>query len=318
MKSLMDRIFFAAYRYNYTRAPKLKHARPIDVSLELTSHCNQACSYCYHAEKKPPFTKGFMSLETAQLIIAQAAACEVPSIKMNWKGESTLNTHFLAITRLAKEHATRSTFIERLTNSNFKFPLGRDDIFEGLANQTKVKVSFDSFIPGVMEKQRAGSNPGLAESNITKFYNWRGRETEIVIQAVRTQLNKDEDLHHEIKKRWREAGVSIRDMVKGRIENEFVNENDVRDRGEGRQSCVQAHARLIFNWNGIAFPCCVDITESMPLGDIHKTDLGQIFQSDEALKLRKALLDKSAFACGACKSCSSFESYSGYEAPWNS
>lgn len=311
----MNRIHFYAYRYNYTRAPKLRHKKPIDVSLELSSQCNQACSYCYHAEETP-FKKGMMPLKTAQLIIVDAAAMQVPSIKLNWKGESTLNPHFYAITEFAKEHADSKTFIERLTNSNFKFSPKREDIFLGLLNQTKVKVSFDSFIPGVMEKQRAGSNPALAEKNISHFYAMPKRKTEIVIQAVRTQLNKDEDIEHEVKKRWPSASVSIRDMVAGRVENSFVEQESIRGRGTERQSCVQAHARLIFNWDGIAFPCCVDITESMPLGNINEENIFRIFNSEPAKRLRTALLDGSAFKCGVCKGCSSFESFKGYRAPW--
>jgi radical SAM protein with 4Fe4S-binding SPASM domain len=316
---MLKNIRYLAYRYNYVNAPKLNHTRPIDVSLELASECNQRCSYCYHAAPVP-FTKGIMEIDTAKLIIAQAADLEVPSIKLNWKGESTLNPHFKTITEFAKEHANSSTFIERLTNSNFKFRNDREDIFEGLCNQTKVKVSFDSFVPGVMEKQRAGSLPALTLRNIDTFYNHPKRKnTEIVIQSVITTLNKGEDIRAEVKKRWPSATVSIRDMVAGRVENEFVKETENRERDvDNRQSCIQAHARLIFNWDGVAFPCCVDITESMPLGDIKKTDLNKIFKSDAATSLRKSLLDKSAFSCGACKGCSSFESYGGYKAPWSS
>lgn len=318
LQALRRRVHYLAYRYNYTRAPRLNHWKPVDVSLELTSHCNQRCSYCYHADKTP-FTKGFMEIKTARLIIAQAAALKVPSIKMNWKGESTLNPRFEEITAFAKAHADHATFIERLTNSNFKFPTERDDIFRGLAHQTKVKVSLDSFVPGVMETQRAGSNLAQTLANVTKFYDRPGRETEIVIQAVRTKLNKDEDLKHEIEKRWPGVGVSIRDMVAGRVDTDFVAREEVRARDfDNRQSCVQAHARLIFNWDGVAFPCCVDISESMPLGDIKTTSLPDIFNSEAARQLRKALLDKSAFACGACQKCSSFESFKGYKAPWGS
>jgi len=126
LRKIQEKINYLAYRYNYTRAPKLNHQKPVDVSLELASICNQKCSYCYHAEETP-FKKGMMELKTAQLIIAQAADLQVPSIKLNWKGESTLNPYFEEITWFAKGHATRSTFIERLTNSNFKFPTSRDD-----------------------------------------------------------------------------------------------------------------------------------------------------------------------------------------------
>lgn len=320
MKTPMAIIRNAAYRYTYTRAPKLNLQRPVDVTLELASHCNQSCGYCYHAETVP-FTKGFMTYQTAEQIIAQAHDLEVPAIKFNWKGESTLNRDFKRITQLAKDHASGYTFQERLTNSNFKFPIDRDDIFDGLCNQTKVKISFDSFIPGVMETQRAGSNFDRAKSNIDKFYNYPlRRDTEIVIQSVRTKLNANEDIASEVKRRWPSATVSIRDMVTGRVDNQQTKDLKNVDRDfTKRKSCIQAHARLVFRWDGIAFPCCVDINESMPLGNIHVTTLGKIFNSFDAQQLRQNLLNKKAFKTdGACKNCSSFESFESYKPPWGS
>ena len=260
-----------------------------------------------------------MELKTAQLIIAQAADLSVPALKFNWKGEATLNPHFPAITKFAKEHASGYTFQDRLLNSNFKFPWNKDEIFEGLCNQTKVKVSFDSFIPEIFARQRKGANYDEVLFNITRFYNWKGRTTELVIQSVRTKLNKDEDIEGEVKRRWPSAGISIRDMVLGRIESQAVKDLEHRERDfSERQSCIQAHSRLVFNWDGIAFPCCVDIAESMPLGDIKATDLHEIFRSHRANELRKSLLNKSAFKCGPCDKCPSFETFKGYKPPWNS
>lgn len=309
------------YRFQYVYAPYLKHSRPIDVSLELASVCNQACSYCYHADQKNlPFKKGMMSLKTAQLIIAQAADLKVPAIKFNWKGESTLNPHFKEITQFAKDLSDKRTFQDRLTNSNFKFPTTRDDIFDGLCNQTKVKVSFDSFIAEVMEKQRAGSRHAQALANIDKFYNYKARkDTELVIQAVRTNLNKDEDIAGQAEKRWPGVTVSIRDMVTGRVNNQEVKdlENKTRD-FSNRKTCIQAHARLIFNWDGHALPCCPDISESLKLGNATEKTVYEIFNSHAAKELRKSLLNKSAFLKDPCKTCPSFESYKGYKPNWNS
>ncbi len=310
-----------AYRYNYIKAANLNHRMPVDVSLELASVCNQRCGYCYHSDQEHlPFTKGMMNLTTAKLIIVDAANHHVPAIKFNWKGESTLNPHFREITEFAKDHANESTFIDRLTNSNFKFAHSRSDIFLGLCNQTKVKVSFDSFNADVMHAQRAGSNHSQAMKNIDIFYNHpKRKDTELVIQAVRTNLNKDEDIKGLVEKRWPGSSVSIRDMVAGRVESKTVDDLENRKRDvDNRQSCIQAHARLIFKWDGTGYPCCVDLSESMPLGNIHDESIWQIFNSMKARELRKALKDKSAFSCGACKTCSSFESYKGFRASWKS
>lgn len=311
---------YVLYRLKYIYARELKLQKPVDVSLELSSSCSMSCFYCYHNDQENlPFKKGMMDFKTAQLIILDAANIGVNSIKFNWKGESTLNPRFKEITSLAKSLSNGSTFIDRLTNSNFKFLSTKSDIFEGLCNQTKVKISFDSFIPEVMEKQREGAIHSLIMKNIDIFYNHPNRkDTEIVIQAVRTNLNKDEDLEGQVKRRWPTATLSVRDMVTGRVNNDLKSlENKKRDASE-RNSCLQAHNRLVFNWAGNAMMCCVDIGEKLNIGNIHEKSIYEIFNSDKALNIRKSLKDKSAFEFDPCKTCSSFESYKNYKAPWSS
>lgn len=310
------------YRLKYRFGKHLPLRVPVDVSMELASHCNMRCSYCYHADPDHlPFQRGMMPTEMAMEIIEQAAKLGVHSLKFNWKGESTLHPHFKQITRYAKMWASSGVFIDRLTNSNFKFPTEREDIFEGLCNQTKVKVSFDSFIPEVFEKQRAGGIWALTYTNLRRFHNHPLRAktgTKLVIQAVRTTLNAQEDIAGRAAREFPDAEVSIRDMVAGRVGKDVsALEHRKRDASE-RQSCVQAHVRLIFNHEGRCFPCCPDISEQLCLGDIRKNSLAEIFNSHEAITLRKSLKDKTAFQSDPCLNCSSFETYRGYKPNWNS
>lgn len=320
---VMKKLRHFLYRYNYTNGPNLNLTKPVDVSLELSSACDMACEYCYHsASNEIPFVKGIMDKNLAFKIILECADLGVNSIKFNYRGEGTINPAYREITDLAKKFARGSTFIDRLANSNFKFhPRRRDDIFLGLSNLTKVKVSYDSFIPSVFETQRKGGNHALTTENINLFYNHPERiksETEIVIQAVRTKLNKDEDIYSEVKKRWPSAGVSIRDMVAGRGDADLSSlENRTRDLSE-RQSCIQAHVRLMIHWDGRVAPCCPAIGNNLLIGNINEQSVTQIFNSMEAKTLRRELKDKTAFTREPCKSCSSFESYKGFKAVWNS
>ena len=310
---------YTTYRQTYLNAPQLALTVPVDVSLELSSYCNMGCTYCYHGDKKSlPFMQRFMLPETTKSILRQAAEAGVHSVKFNWRGESTTNAFFAAATRQAKALATGSTFIDRLTNSNFKFDTARDDIFEGLCNQTKVKVSYDSFRPEVFETQRKLGKHALTTANIDKFYNWPGRETELVIQAVRTSLNAGEDIEGEAKKRWPSASISIRDMVEGRVDRDLTAiKHKERDYSE-RQSCIQAHARLIFDWDGTAVPCCPDIKQKLVIGNIREKTLVEIFNSQEANRLRRDLLSLKAFESSPCKDCSSFETFRGYKPSFES
>lgn len=304
---------YLAYRQKYLNSPKLGLDRPVDISMELSSLCNQWCGYCYHADKKNlPFKQRVMVPATFKKIVREAAALGVESLKFNWRGESTMNPYFPAFTKIAHDMAHGSTFIDRLTNSNFKFDTNDNDIFLGLSFQTKVKISYDSFRKEVFEKQRAGGNHDLTTANIDKFYNWPGRKTIIVIQAVRTALNKDEDIAGEAKKRWPDALISIRDMVGGRVDKDLSElTHKMRDYTE-RQSCIQAHARLIFDWSGEAVACCPDIRQEIKLGKIQDKTVYEIFNSPKAKQLRRDLLSLKAFENSPCKNCSSFETFKNY------
>lgn len=310
----------AIYRLKYRYGQYLPLKVPVDVSLELASHCNMRCGYCYHADPTHlPFQRGMMEYETAEKIIMQAADLGVNSLKFNWKGESTLHPDFPVLTRIARLHARDGVFIDRLTNSNFKFPTDNEKIFEGLCNQTKVKVSFDSFDKKVFETQRAGGIWDLTYANLRKFHDHPQRtETKLVIQAVRTTLNADEDIAGRAAREFPDAEISIRDMVAGRVNKDVsALEHRSRDASE-RQSCLQAHVRMIFNHEGKCFPCCPDIGEKLCIGDIRTNSLYEIFNSREAIALRKSLKDKSAFGSDPCLNCSSFETYRGFKPSWKS
>lgn len=311
------------YRFKYLYSPFLPLKVPVDISLELSSACNMSCSYCYHNDRDSlPFTIGTMDTNLAETAILQAADIGVNSIKFNYRGESTLHKDYTYLTGLSKALSNGSTFIDRLANSNFKIPKSiRDDKFIGLSNLTKVKISYDSFKKEVFEKQRHGGDHDLTTENIDLFYNHPNRiksETQMVIQAVRTKLNKDEDIYSICKKKWPEADISIRDMVEGRIEK---NLDEYKNKGrdfDNRKSCLQAHARLIVHHNGLVSPCCPSIKNDLIIGLFPETHLKDIFNSSLAKQLRKDLKSKKAFGLDPCKSCSSFESFKNYKPNFDS
>ena len=298
---------YLLYRIKYMYSPWLELVYPVDVTLELSSHCNMKCSYCYHSQKEVPFQKGFMSLQTASKILKEAHENKVSSIKFVWKGEQTLNPNFYQIAKIAKDY----NFMERIINSNFKFGHEKNDIFNGLCCMTKVKVSFDSFIEEVFEQRDKGSH-ALILSNIDKFYAIKPKGTELVIQAVRTKRNEHEDIEGAVKKRWPGSSVSIRDVVSGRKE-ENITDLEIKEKPIGRIPCRQAFARLIFNHKGQAFPCCPDIKEKLVLGDINFQTIEEIWNGPLAQSLRLSLSHGVAFKKEPCQSCSSFESYKGYK-----
>lgn len=319
---IKHKIDYKIYRFKYNNAPKLNLSVPVDLCLELSSACQNRCGYCYHSKQESlPFKKGFMDFALAKSCIEQGAELGVNSFKSNYRGEASLNPRFRDIMWLVKQHSKGSTYVDRVSNTNFNFANTREDLFEGFAYQTKVKVSFDSFDHKVMETQRAKSNPALVEKNIDTFYNHPFRikyDTKLVVQAVRTNLNKDEDIEHEAKKRWPSILVSTRDCVEGRVDSDVSAYVNVKRDDSERQSCIQFHARLIVNHDGRVTGCCPDTASELIIGDANKDSIHTIFNSGKAKQIRKSLLDKTAFEKSPCKNCSSFETFKGYKPPKDS
>lgn len=324
MQNQHDEIY-KKYRAMYNNSPWLDLNKPVDIALELSSHCNLRCPYCYHADNDGvPFLKGMMDKETGLRIIKDAYKLGVYSIKFNWRGESTLSPNFLKFTRLAHDFSKKSIgpFIDRISNTNFNFLHDRDDIFEALSMLSKLKVSIDSLNKTVYETQRARGDFDLICKNLDKFHDKYSDNTILVLQAVRTNLNKDEDLENDFKKRWPKAIVSIRDCV----DNRTVNDHDLsyRDREKiDRIPCRQAFARLVFDWKGNAFACCPGFDEKtnkpLKLGNINDMSIEEIFNSSKAKSLRLGLKEGWAFKShDVCKNCSSYETYAGYQPSWDS
>lgn len=308
------------YRLKYRYGKHLKLDAPVDMSLELASLCNMRCTYCYHADgSNLPFTRGFMSYEMAERALRQAASLGVESVKFNYRGEATLNPRFSDILHLAKSLAKGSTFQDRILNSNFKFKSDRTDIFEALCTLTKVKVSYDSFTKEVFERQRAGGNHDLTTDNIATFHDrYLTSSTTLVLQAVKTNLNKFEDLRKLQQERFPKASLSVRDMVEGRVNKSLDRlKHKSRDFSQ-RQSCLQAHVRLIVHHDGKVSPCCPSINNDLIIGEFPKQNLYEIFNSFEARALRRGLKKGWAFETNPCKTCPSFESFKGYRHPWQS
>lgn len=261
-----------------------------------------------------------MSFGMAQLVLDDAQEIGANSLKFNYRGESTMNPDFRSIAEYAKKLSCGSVFMDRVLNSNFKFHHDREDIFDGLCDMTKVKVSYDSLNKSVFEKQRSGGDWEKTTKNIDLFYNHKKRKnTELVIQAVRTQLNEHEDLESEIKKKWPSVTVSIRNVVDGRKRNKIDDMLVKRRDFSSRQACLQAFVRLIVHHDGEVVPCCPSIDSSLSIGNVNNESLYNIFNSDKAKTLRKDLKDLSAFGkYKSCINCPSHESFRGYKHPWSS
>jgi radical SAM protein with 4Fe4S-binding SPASM domain len=114
---------------------------PDHVDLELSAACNMTCPMCYTVT--PQFKDSVphinMDFGVFKKIVDELAAHRVYSIRLSWRGEPTLNAHFMDCVRYAKKQGIKE--VDSLTNALRLTP----EMFEELVDLQMdwLTVSFD-------------------------------------------------------------------------------------------------------------------------------------------------------------------------------
>lgn len=305
---------------------------PLNVDLELASVCNLSCPFCFipdpafdaHIRTKAADGKTrarMMPTEMAIRLIEQCAALGVPALKMNWRGESTLHPDYHEIlayaARIPKPDDWRCSchlfgahpaFFEVLVNTNANCS---ESAVNGLMCATKVMVSLDSLVPATYAVMRRGGSLEKAKAVIKELI--RRKHPNIWVRRVLAKENSEE---------------LFRAMVADEFgEHEFlhVSQHYCFDRnaasrheapgcdhdasGPARTYCGYPSQRLVVASTGLVYPCCIDLHEEMPVGDVTKQSIKEIWESEAMQKLRVELR-QSTFRSAACQTCQSWMSHS--------
>ena len=295
---------------------------PLNVDIELASICNLRCPFCFYGEdawnKKMEqdgadgkMLKRTMPTEMAIEIIDQASYIGVPALKFNWRGESTLHRDYSKILEHARymnfgarqESRVANPFFEILVNTNANCP---SSSLNGLMAATKCMISLDSTIPEIYEKMRVGGKLDHALNTCRELI--RMEHPNLWIRRVITKENRDEDFAGNVRRILGNKGF-------------FVSQHYAFDRGDKshalyqgdyeRTYCGYPSQRIMVASDGTCYPCCVDTDGTMPVGDIKKQSLLEIWNGEPMVKLRKELRSDK-FSSGICQKC---ESWMAYKAP---
>lgn len=306
----------AAWENAYLHDPDV----PLNIDLELASVCNLRCPSCFIPD---PNFESFISqkaedgkslrrvipVDLAYKIINEAASIGVPALKFNWRGESTLHPEYSKIVQYA---SNRNSFIELLANTNANCT---DKAIDGLMACTKVMVSLDSMVPETYLKMRVGGKLDRAKEVIGELIH-RGHPN-LWIRRVLTKLNAHEPFFDQVHEAW---GAKVKTSEHACFDrNETVN-NEISGCDHDdmpRKYCGYPSQRLLITSAGYAYPCCLDLHETMRVGDFNKQSLLDIWNGDMMINLRKSLRsnDKSLMS-DTCRNCQSWMAYDMPQRNW--
>lgn len=273
-------------------------AFPLHVDIESTSRCNLRCAMCQIDFNSIP--SGDINMDIYKKVIKEAGINRLPSIKLNYRGEPTINKHLVEMVRLAKE----AGILEVQFNTNgvaLNEKLSGDLIDAGL---DRIKFSVDGATPEVYENIRFTSY-NRVENNVKNFVRIRNEMGKVrpiaQVQMVYMQDNKDEvvkyvqlwqDIVNRIGfSRYRSASRVLKD---GR-RVDLIPTTTI--------PCSQLWQRLLVTATGQILMCCGDHKALNPLGYITDFTLKEIWRGDLLEKRRRLHLEDRSGEIVACSIC---------------
>ena len=298
---------FKEYRKKWEKASRLEklYEFPLFLVFENMFQCNLKCIMCLHSSKDNKSIKyeGRMSWDMYVKMMQEASTYHCPSMTFAGYCEPLLDTRLPEMIALAK----KAGMVDIMLNTNATLlteETGRKLIENGL---TRLRAGFDGATPETYEKIRIGSHYKKVKNNILRFIALRDKLTSklpvVRISCVHISTNDHEIadfIHfwkgkvdyvtvqrhkpHELKKGW----LSEQPGQKARI---FEN-----------IKCSEPWERLFVRGNGDVYICCM-AKYGPKVGNLKRNTLYEIWNSDAANNLRRAILTGDWDSIPTCKEC---------------
>lgn len=281
------------YRKKWSENPKngISGKFPLHIDIESTNNCNLRCVMCTRNFMKEKL--GFIDWSFYKKIINEAAKYNLPSIKLNYRGEPLLHPKIAEMVKYAKKKG----ILEVQFNTNgvlLTENLAKKLIEAGL---DRIIFSFDAAKKETYEKIRRGSNYDIVVKNIKDFVRVRnglGKKKPLVrVQMVKMKENEKEA--ERFIKMW--LPVANRVAVSTKRDPQGVKEK------MNHFPCHQIWQRLMICWDGEVRMCCGDWAGEIILGNAKKEKLYDIWHGDKLINIRKLHLANRFNEIPVCAKC---------------
>lgn len=292
---------YADYRRKWVENPKNKIVDdfPLHLDIESTNACNLKCIMCYTLRLKD--VKGLMEFNLFKRVVDEASRHKVPSIKIGFRGETTLHPQLPDMVKYAKEKG----IMEVQFNTNgllLDRYLSKKLVKAGI---DRIIFSLDGLRPQTYNRIRIGSDYKTVTRNIKDLIDIRnsmGFKKPIVrIQMVCFQATKDEVI--DFVQHWKRLVNRInlirykKPMTTGYDGRRLAN---IPTRS---LPCRQLWQRLAVLWDGRVVMCCGDYNAEMSVGNVCKERLSDIWKNKRLNRVRQFHSQMSMDEIALCRRC---------------
>jgi radical SAM protein with 4Fe4S-binding SPASM domain len=281
------------YRKKWKEYPEKRIVKdfPLHLDIESTNNCNLRCIMCGRNFMKEKL--GRIDFKLFKKIIDEGAKYNLPSIKLNYRGEPLLHPKISEMVKYAKEKG----IIEVQFNTN-GFLLSEKKAKELIrAGLDRIIFSFDGATKKTYEKIRRGSNFERVVDNIKNLVALRNK-MKLERPLVRVQMVKMKENGKEAEKfieMWQPVANRV-GLIKER------NPLGSKKKNKGF-ACPQIWQRLMICWDGEVRMCCGDWYGEVVLGNVKKEKIHDIWHSEKLKKIRKLHAENNFNKIPVCAKC---------------
>ncbi|MFH1454649.1 MAG: radical SAM protein [Armatimonadota bacterium] len=298
--------------YNYKKNRVHLSSKPNLVWIEPTNICNLRCPMCPATHNKN-IPHGFMSFSLFKKIVDEISD-SIVDCYLFLGGEALLHKEIIKMVRYLKK---KNICVLMDTNGTLLTKeLAGELIAAGL---DFVSFSFDGYDKKTYESIRINASFDETLNNIITLLKLK-QELKKNNPYVRIRTIEDSVKKGAFSKEKKEsfirnfAGLHVEEFSAiqvgnwlgyvGQIPQYEIPPPQKIDTASPRFSpCPQLWTALSIRWNGEVSPCCIDISNSMPLGNVKEKSIMQIWNGEPIKKLREAHLKKDLSRLSACSYC---------------
>lgn len=285
---------------------------PVNVSIELTNHCNLRCPECFCGSGKMTRPRGFMDLSLFEKIVTELKPY-LWEMNLYFQGESMLHPQFCQF--LEKSRGIRTTLA---TNGHFLSP----DNAEMLARSglNKVIVSLDGMDQETYSAYRVNGDIDIVKEgirNLSFAIEKNKSSMKLVIQYLVN--SKNEKQLPEAKRFAGQVNASLR-LKSMQIINDDTYEKWLPSKKRFRRYepegngykiisrlpdyCLRMWFNPVITWDGKVIPCCFDKDANHIMGDMKESSFREIWTGPRYILFRKSIMTgrKTIKICYNCTS----------------
>lgn len=253
------------------------------ILIEPTNHCNLKCRHCSIQNKKNVH-KGYMDFGFYTKIIDDNP--QLTCIILTRNGEPFLHPRIFEMIAYARQ---RNIHVSLYTNGL----LLNEDKIQRLFESDLSEINFSMEGVGEAYRSNRGQDYDMLAMRITQVLHQRNQRNAGLRVGINVALTRDASQLARIEEQWR--GVVDYIMVEPLMMGPAAKLRT--------KSCKTLWRNLVVAWDGEVVPCCVDMHNTLVMGNARQQSLAAIFNGRQAQAIRRQHLSK-AFP-DICKYCDS-------------